>query len=238
MEDTQDGVDIRFGRRHLVGLAALALVAFHPAELSTEQLTMTTYYPSPYGVYDQMRSQNDTFLAYAGGRVGVGTLTPSANGKLQVVGNALIDNLSVGHTGTPSARIDLRNGDLAWASGRSRLTGDQGGSIELGGAGGGPSGSPYIDFHYLGFGGDYSARIINLNNGIHIYGGGSELGGYLGNSCRMTPYAFGVNTNCPSNWTVYSYADSGGIMFNSPNGANLAPLPMTGQMLCCKLQPY
>lgn len=239
MEDTQDGVEIRFGRRHLVAAAALALVAFHPGELSTEQLTMTTYYPSPYGVYDQMRSQNDTYLAYTGGRVGIGTVSPSGTAKMDVRGNALIDNISVGHSNTPTARIDLRNGDLAWADGRSRLTGDQGGSIELGASGGGPSGSPYIDFHYLGSGSDYSARIINYNNGLYIHGGGGgDLQGYFGNSCRMTAYAFGVNTNCPANWAVYAYADGGGIMFNSPGGASIAPMPIAGQMLCCKMQPY
>lgn len=233
------GFGVRLGRRELVALAVLAIVGAAPGVLSTEQLTLTTYYPSPYGVYTQLRSRNDAYLATAaGGRVGVGTNAPGANGKLDVRGGALVDNLSVGHTNSPSSRIDLRNGDLVWADGRSRLQTDQGGSIELGGSGTGPSGTPYIDFHYVGSAADYSARLINVNNGVHVYGGGTELGGYFGNSCRMVAFAFGATTSCPTNWTVSAYADAGGIMFNSPGGASLTPMPINGQMLCCKLQSF
>lgn len=233
------GFSLRLRRRELIGLGVLALVALSTGVVSTEQLQLTTYYPSPYGVYNTMRSRNDAHLATAGGRVGVGTNAPSANGRMQVNGNAIVEWLSVGHTNAPTARIDLQNGDLVWANGRSRLQGDQGGSLELGGSGSGPSGAPYIDFHYNGTAADYSARISNLNNGIHIAGAsGNEINGYIGNACRMVSFSFGTTSSCPANWTVSAYATSGGIMYNSPGGVTMQAMPINGQMLCCKLQPF
>ncbi|MBI4056934.1 MAG: hypothetical protein HY399_05225 [Elusimicrobia bacterium] len=62
-------------------LVFLLLVLFR-RELSTEQLTLTTYYPAPYGVYNELRTIGNTYLAYTSGRVGIGTNSPT--GKLQV----------------------------------------------------------------------------------------------------------------------------------------------------------
>ena len=77
-------IHIKVGRRELVALLALALVLLQPGSLSTEQLVMTTYYPSPYGVYKSLRATDDARFAYSGGSVGIGTLTPA--GKLHVAG--------------------------------------------------------------------------------------------------------------------------------------------------------
>lgn len=99
-------------RRTAFGLAAAAaaLVLFLRAEpLSTEQLTMTSYYPSPYGVYQQMRVTGDAFLAYdpanPTARVGVGSVSPPntfatrmdvAAGNLHVQGSENASRLRVG----------------------------------------------------------------------------------------------------------------------------------------------
>ncbi len=88
-------------------LAALLLAGLHAQPLSTEQLTMTTYYPAPYGVYKTMRVTDDAHLAYTTGNVGIGTLTPS--GKLHVTGtgNVILNtsgNLGVG-TNNPLAKV-------------------------------------------------------------------------------------------------------------------------------------
>ena len=61
---------------------------------------------------------------------------------------------------------------------------------------------------------------------------------YLVNSCRMIPYNGTSTVSCPSNWSVYSFADGAGNMFSSPGGVTAMPLPTAGQMLCCKLQQY
>lgn len=67
---------------------ALAALLFLPAALSTESMTLTTFYPAPYGVYTQLRSTRNTFLAYQGDRVGIGTVTPGS--KLGINGEVAI----------------------------------------------------------------------------------------------------------------------------------------------------
>lgn len=54
-----------------------------------EDVTLTTYYPSPRGVYNELRTNNNTFLAIQeSGKVGIGAA--SASEKLDVTGNAMI----------------------------------------------------------------------------------------------------------------------------------------------------
>ncbi|HEY6890965.1 MAG TPA: hypothetical protein VI300_24395 [Solirubrobacter sp.] len=64
-------------------------------------------------------------------------------------------------TRTPQAALDIPGGDVRWA--RSRLTADQGGSIELGAdnATPGAGGTPFIDFHFGAATQDYNVRVIN-----------------------------------------------------------------------------
>lgn len=51
-----------------------------------ETLTITTYYPSPYGSYNEFKVASNTWLAYSSGSVGIGTTGPNA--KLEVYGSA------------------------------------------------------------------------------------------------------------------------------------------------------
>ncbi len=48
-----------------------------------ESITITTYYPSPYGSYNELTTTGNTYLATDSGNVGVGTTSPSY-GKLEV----------------------------------------------------------------------------------------------------------------------------------------------------------
>jgi hypothetical protein len=89
-----------------------------------------------------------------------------ADGRLTVDAQVLHakNNVGIG-TPAPESRLHVANGNIQWGN-HSRLTTDQGGSIELGGdttnAG---TGTPYIDFHYQGTIGDRNARIINDADG-------------------------------------------------------------------------
>src|SRR5262249_53525718 len=66
---------IRWG---LIGL----LIALGAAELSSESVTLSTYYPAPSGIYRNIIATNDTLLARDSGGVGIGTragsMDPSA----------------------------------------------------------------------------------------------------------------------------------------------------------------
>ncbi|MBI4377004.1 MAG: hypothetical protein HY549_11205 [Elusimicrobia bacterium] len=54
------------------GLAGL-LLSFSAVELGSENVTLTTYYPAPSGVYTKMITTGQTILARDGGNVGIGT---------------------------------------------------------------------------------------------------------------------------------------------------------------------
>ena len=58
------------------------------ATLMAEDITLTTYYPAPYGAYNEFSTTGNTFLGTdAAGNVGIGTTT--ATRKLTVVGGAI-----------------------------------------------------------------------------------------------------------------------------------------------------
>ena len=74
----------RASERWLVLSVLLATTAYALAE----DLTLTTYYPSPRGVYNELRTMGTTLLAQQGGNVGIETAAPLA--KLDVAGNIRI----------------------------------------------------------------------------------------------------------------------------------------------------
>lgn len=77
-------------RTFRVPLAALMMLAA-VGELNSESVTLSTYYPAPSGVYTNMITTGNTFLARDGGgasRVGVGTTAPGA--KLSVSGSMAV----------------------------------------------------------------------------------------------------------------------------------------------------
>lgn len=84
-------VTFRFvlGRRELRGILALSLLCLLVEQPESESLTITTYYPAAYGVYEKLTTSQQTILAReAGYNVGIGVTNPTT--KLQVWGNAEI----------------------------------------------------------------------------------------------------------------------------------------------------
>ncbi|MFH2203226.1 MAG: hypothetical protein ABIJ96_08950, partial [Elusimicrobiota bacterium] len=72
-KEREVSVRITVSRREAVGLAALALVCLLTPDLNTESLTLTTYYPAPYGAYKELRATETAYLAYVPG----GSATPA-----------------------------------------------------------------------------------------------------------------------------------------------------------------
>ena len=76
----------QFSDRWLVILLLLSACAYALAE----DITLTTYYPSPRGVYDELKTMGQTLLAQSGGNVGIGTASPVT--KLEVNGAVRLGN--------------------------------------------------------------------------------------------------------------------------------------------------
>ena len=79
------GMILAAGILFFVGINALAQVAPGPQEV-----TITTYYPAPYGVYHELTTTGNTYLATEEGNVGIGTTSPGTyedeQTKLDVAG--------------------------------------------------------------------------------------------------------------------------------------------------------
>ncbi len=84
METTEISLKLNFSRRQITLLLALLLLSWHPGFLGSETLTLTTYYPAPYGGYVSLLTTNQTLLARDGGNVGIGIAGPGS--KLHVAG--------------------------------------------------------------------------------------------------------------------------------------------------------
>lgn len=96
--------DLRFGKRWLrAGLAGLLMLSSVP-ELGSESVTLSTYYPAPSGVYTNMITTSNTYLARDGGNVGIGTSNPAA--KLDVSGGFKATTINVGTITSSSMTVN------------------------------------------------------------------------------------------------------------------------------------
>lgn len=85
--------DLAFSRRFLASAGAVAIMLCAVPELDSESVTLSTYYPAPSGVYTNMITTGNTYLARDNGRyingvtgsaLALGTVTPEVNSKLTV----------------------------------------------------------------------------------------------------------------------------------------------------------
>ena len=92
--------------RRVMGFAGILLMLGVAASAFAEEVTLTTYYPSPRGVYEELRTTDNTFLATAAGSVGIGMTAPAA--KLSVRGDGTgVANIGGGFCGGNYTGISL-----------------------------------------------------------------------------------------------------------------------------------
>ncbi len=63
---------------HKLKFLIILIFGFFSLCFAEESITITTYYPSPYGSYNELRTYSNTYLATAGGNVGIGTTSPNS----------------------------------------------------------------------------------------------------------------------------------------------------------------
>lgn len=76
---------------------ALGVLLLAAADLGSENVTLTTYYPAPSGIYTRMITTGNAYLARDTGRVGIGTADPY--GPLHVRGSGQTLNLQTSASG-------------------------------------------------------------------------------------------------------------------------------------------
>ena len=111
---------LRLTRVKLVLLFAGFFLCLHPRFLGSETMTLTTYYPAPYGAYSSLMTTGgavggavlNTLLARDQGNVGIGTPTPAS--KLSVSRGLQIGN-------DPAACGAANTGTLRWNSGKLQM---------------------------------------------------------------------------------------------------------------------
>jgi hypothetical protein len=94
--------------RMRIGLAVVVLVGLVAAGTFAEDIALTTYYPSPRGVYNELRTMGETLLAQQTGNVGIGTSTPAE--KLEVNGGVRLNPETA--MGTKPACTPARRGTV------------------------------------------------------------------------------------------------------------------------------
>ena len=96
-------LDLTMSPRFLQSIIVGSLLALLAPELGSENVTLTTYYPAPSGVYAKMITTNDSFLARDAGLVGIGTAVPLS--KLSVNGGTALGAYSTANAAPATGLI-------------------------------------------------------------------------------------------------------------------------------------
>ena len=117
-------LQIRLSRKNCLFALALAFLCFHPRPLGSETLTMTTYYPAPYGGYVALLTTGgtagnpaNTLLARDAGMVGIGLGMTKPGVKLDVASGPGYNDRIVGRFTSlgSDARLALRSKTGTWS---------------------------------------------------------------------------------------------------------------------------
>ena len=202
------------------------LVCAAPAVLA-EDMTVETYYPSPRGVYQELRTTNNTYLATLAGNVGIGT---TASEDTLVLSNSIDYSIRMIHTAPGGREWHLSNValDLSGAPPRFRIWDHTAraerfsilgnGNVGIGTTGAnfklevvGPAGSNAIVTHAPGVGSGGLAAGLGGVPGI-------SLSANNGENIRFghAPYTGDWNTNFSENMRIDS-AGNVGIGTTSPD---------------------
>lgn len=225
MQEHRIIIEFRLTRSKVLALLAAFFLCWHPAMLGSETLTLTTYYPAPYGGYARLLTTDQALLARDGGAVGIGT------GSTDLTAAAYEDNKLTIFGGAIGGNFALRP---AYASWNAYGVGDGGAAI-------------YNDA------GTYKTLMIVGNNSgggsppVRRVGIWDDLtvAGHITGLCQRANYST-AGGNCPKDYRVMGYyadptlaAPIYGIFVDesgAPKGRMRLNGDWQGQMICCRIE--
>lgn len=234
-------LQLKLTRNRCLFALTLAFICLHARPAGSETLTLTTYYPAPYGGYVALLTTGtggvNTRLARDGGAVGIGAAAPTR--KLSVDGDFGSNGASIETLGSTwggwneairfpnasHAAITYPAGGMLFGmhSNRNFYWADT-------------TNSPVV-------GGRYT-MMLDSNGNLTLL-----TGGLYGACTRLNYDTAATDTVCPSGTSVFSHWGDGsqrlaGFLFKDNNAATLAAGLGTfmslgydwgGQMVCCKI---
>ncbi|OGR45468.1 MAG: hypothetical protein A2X35_08120 [Elusimicrobia bacterium GWA2_61_42] len=239
-------LQFKLTREKALLLLALFFLCWHPSPLGSETLQLTTYYPAPYGGYVSLLTTGRTLLARDTNVVGIGTGTPNATVKLQVVGggNGSVD-LQV--NGRIQVGDGSNNGGMWLSSAQDGFVGNTAGNIGFWTSGVGWNAMQIIkNTGFVGVGTTAPGRRMHVAGDMRIGTSDTLNSGALYGLCHTQ--TFGTGTSTCRNGTVVTaiYGNecaTGGVLLRA-TGANMmlasswAPhmaQNCSGTMLCCRI---
>jgi hypothetical protein len=228
MQEHRIIIEFRLTRRKVLALLAAFFLCWHPAMLGSETLTLTTYYPAPYGGYARLLTTDQTLLARDGGNVGIGVTTPGV--KLDVAQHEAI-RVGNAYLSSGGDYVHLANHEWYKVPGGWQVTGTPGALIQI-------SGQNITFYRHNGAGSHAASASIDAN-------GDWTLNGMLSGLCRRVNYGTTLTGTCGVKERIAGYyANPGGAapiygIFVDESGAPKGRMRLNGdwqgQMICCKI---
>lgn len=231
-------------KKSAIPLLALFFLCWHPAFIGSESLTLTTYYPAPYGGYVSLLTTGNTLLARDGGvntRVGVGIAAPASKLDVSGGGNATVDFRVNGRMQTGDAN---GNGGIWLNSANDAFVGNVGGNVGFWTSGVGWNAFQIVkNTGRVGIGTNSPDRLLQVAGDIHI-NGDLYVDGRIMNVCTRVGYGVGGVTPCPAGRNVVGFMGDGVARVTGflPGGSTTSSWgtfivlgeDWGGTMVCCK----
>ncbi|MBI4598552.1 MAG: hypothetical protein HY737_09160 [Candidatus Omnitrophica bacterium] len=197
------------GRSTMKAWLLVGLLLATAGYVIAEEITLTTYYPSPRGVYQELRSTSSSYFATGGGSVGIGTDALNAAARFQVKGNTVVQDGQFQLGGLPADPPALGSGAMYFNTTDNEAKIFQSGAWQRFGGGGG----------------------VKVGSGAAVSGGTiNPLPGFTRASCAVIvapngcPYLIGGH-NIPAagwsstcNWSLTPQAGGGGWTYSGSQG--------------------